>query len=207
MLVGRWVAAVLGEWGQHDQGVGRVDGRVRADAGGAHGLGDFGVLVGRWVAAVLWRSGQDDQSVGRSTGACVQTLKGHRSGVWSVCCRADGSRLFSGSGDRDDQGVGRVDGRVRADAGGAHGWRYSVCLSGDGSRLFSGSWDKTIKVWDVSTGACVQTLEGHSCSVFRCACRPRWVAAVLGECGQDDQGVGRVDGRVRADAGGAQQVA
>ena len=30
---------------------------------------------------------------------------------------------------------------------------YSVCVSADGSRLFSGSVDKTIKVWDVSTGA------------------------------------------------------
>jgi hypothetical protein len=38
----------------------------------------------------------------------------------------------------------------------------------DGSRLFSGSTDNTIKVWDVATGACLQTLEGHAravCSV------------------------------------------
>ena len=42
----------------------------------------------------------------------------------------------------------------------------SVCVSADGSRLFSGSRDKTIKVWDVATGACVQTLEGHTGSVF-----------------------------------------
>ena len=99
--------------------MGRVDGRVRADAGGAHGV-RFGMLVGRWETAVLGESGQDDQ------------------------------------------GVGRVDGRVRADMEGHTGFVWSVCLSGDGSRLFSGSVDKTIKVWDVSTGACVQTLEGHT---------------------------------------------
>ena len=32
----------------------------------------------------------------------------------------------------------------------------------EGGRLASGSWDKTIKVWEVATGACVTTLEGHS---------------------------------------------
>ena len=41
----------------------------------------------------------------------------------------------------------------------------SVCVSADGSRLFSGSRDNTIKVWDVATGACVQTLEEHTNSV------------------------------------------
>ena len=32
---------------------------------------------------------------------------------------------------------------------------WSVCVSVDGSRLFSGSYDDTIKVWDVTTGACM----------------------------------------------------
>ena len=51
--VGRWVAAVLGECRQHDQGVGRGDGRVLADAGGARALGVLAVLVGRRIPAVL----------------------------------------------------------------------------------------------------------------------------------------------------------
>ena len=38
----------------------------------------------------------------------------------------------------------------------------SVCVSVDGSRLFSGGGDRTIKVWNVATGACVQTLKGHT---------------------------------------------
>ena len=37
----------------------------------------------------------------------------------------------------------------------------------DGRRVVSGSDDKTLKVWDVETGECVATLEGHSESV-RC---------------------------------------
>ena len=31
-----------------------------------------------------------------------------------------------------------------------------------GGRLASGSGDQTIKVWDLATGACAATLEGHS---------------------------------------------
>ena len=43
----------------------------------------------------------------------------------------------------------------------------------DGRRVVSASEDKTLKVWDVATGECVATLEGHSHWV-RCA-----VSAVL----------------------------
>ena len=37
----------------------------------------------------------------------------------------------------------------------------------DGRRVVSASYDKTLKVWDVETGECVATLEGHSNDV-RC---------------------------------------
>ena len=45
---------------------------------------------------------------------------------------------------------------------------YSVAVFPDGRRVVSASWDKTLKVWDVATGKCVATLEGHSYCV-RCA--------------------------------------
>ena len=41
----------------------------------------------------------------------------------------------------------------------------------DGRRVVSGSNDQTLKVWDVATGECVATLEGHSgySNYVRCA--------------------------------------
>ena len=36
------------------------------------------------------------------------------------------------------------------------------CVFPDGRRVVSGSPDNTLKVWDVATGECVATLEGHS---------------------------------------------
>jgi WD40 repeat protein len=38
----------------------------------------------------------------------------------------------------------------------------SIAFSHDSTRLASASYDKTVKIWDASSGACLQTLEGHS---------------------------------------------
>jgi WD40 repeat protein/energy-coupling factor transporter ATP-binding protein EcfA2 len=44
---------------------------------------------------------------------------------------------------------------------------YSVSFSADGKTLASGSEDKTIKLWDVETGAEIRTLSGHTHTVYR----------------------------------------
>lgn len=45
----------------------------------------------------------------------------------------------------------------------------SVCLSADGRLALTGSSDKTLKLWDVETGRCLQTFEGHLDAVT-CVC-------------------------------------
>ena len=50
---------------------------------------------------------------------------------------------------------------VSADAEGHSDWVISVSFSPDGTKLASGCPD-TVKVWDVMSGQCLQTLEGHS---------------------------------------------
>jgi len=40
-------------------------------------------------------------------------------------------------------------------------WVTSAAFSCDGKTLASGSDDHTIKFWEISTGECLSTLEGH----------------------------------------------
>ena len=220
--------------------MGRGDRRVRADAAGAHELGGIGVRVGRWVAAVLGESHQYryDQVWDVATGACVQTLQGHTSWVWSVCVSADGSQLFSGSQDDTikvwdvatgacvqtlqghgvvnsvcvsttgrgcSRGVqttrgGRGHGRCVQTLQGHPGEVFSVCVSADG-RGCSREFDKTIKVWDVGRARACRRCRDTQVRWSRCACRPMGRGCSLG-VRQGDQGVGRGDGRVRADTAG-----
>jgi WD40 repeat protein len=48
----------------------------------------------------------------------------------------------------------------------------AVAFSPDGSQLASASNDRTVRLWDVATGAALQTLEGHSNSVLVIAFSP-----------------------------------
>ena len=49
---------------------------------------------------------------------------------------------------------------------------FSVAFSPDGKTLASGSLDFTVKLWDVSTGKELRTLEGHALEVYSVAFSP-----------------------------------
>ncbi|MFK8184655.1 MAG: NB-ARC domain-containing protein [Phormidesmis sp.] len=63
---------------------------------------------------------------------------------------------------------------------GHQNWVCSVVFSPDGTQLVSGSADRTVKVWDVQTGACLQTLEGHQNWVMSVAFSPDGTQLVSG---------------------------
>lgn len=42
----------------------------------------------------------------------------------------------------------------------------SIALSTDNDRVVSGSSDKTVRVWSISSGACVREFKGHTSNVY-----------------------------------------
>jgi small GTP-binding protein len=55
---------------------------------------------------------------------------------------------------------------------GHEGWVKSVAVSPDGTWAASGSDDKTVKIWDLATGAYWATLQGHESHVYSVAITP-----------------------------------
>ena len=49
---------------------------------------------------------------------------------------------------------------------------FSIAFSPNNQQLASGSDDGTIKIWDLTSGGCIQTLEGHSGYVWSVAFSP-----------------------------------
>jgi WD40 repeat protein len=127
-----------------------------------------------------------------ATGHCVRTFKGHESTVDAVALSPD--RLWAVSGSSDgtlrlwEVGTGRCvrtfersvkdvssvtwseDGR-KPESVPPHLAKIvrSVALSADGRLLLSGRLDNTLRLWELATGRCVRTFEGHTAGVFAVA--------------------------------------
>jgi WD40 repeat protein len=94
--------------------------------------------------------------------ACLQTLEGHSSCVYSVAFSHDSARLASASWDNTVKIWDTSSGACLQTLKGHSNFVTSVAFSHDSARLASASWDNTVKIWDTSSGACLQTLKGHS---------------------------------------------
>lgn len=86
----------------------------------------------------------------------VATLDAHRSRVWGVAATSE--FVVSGGGD----GVVRIWRRAQFECAATYDahWKdvYAVDIKQDGSQVMSAGFDRKIKLWDVNSGSCVQTI-------------------------------------------------
>jgi guanine nucleotide-binding protein subunit beta-2-like 1 protein len=95
-------------------------------------------------------------------------LKAHRGWVTSIATTYEQSSLVV-SASRDKKVMiweltpeGEAVGYARRSMGGHSEPVSSVVLSSDGQFALSGSWDRTMRLWDLNTGATARTFQGHA---------------------------------------------
>ena len=102
--------------------------------------------------------------------SCAVTFKGHKNAITTLAFDAQGTRLASGSLDTEivvwdvpgECGLVRLHGHKNAIT--------SVSFLGDNSAfLLSGSKDALVKLWDLQTQHCIQTLVNHRSEVWSLA--------------------------------------
>jgi WD40 repeat protein len=102
------------------------------------------------------------------TGKCLNVIQGHKSSITTITFSPDGIHIISGSSGstlkrtennlkifntETTECVRILDGHTQGIA--------SVEYNRAGNKIVSASWDGTIKIWDASTGTCLQTLLGY----------------------------------------------
>lgn len=113
----------------------------------------------------------------------VMTLEGHSLGVRSVVVLSNGKQAISASEDKTLRIWGLDNGRClrTLDIGDQHnikrqgnieergGYINALLLTQDQNHIILAMHDKTIKIWDLETGACTRIFEGHTERVYSLA--------------------------------------
>lgn len=112
------------------------------------------------------------------TGACLRTLRGYASRIFSLAFSPDGQYLVGGYEDHQIRIWQVATGNLVTVISGHTDEVRSVAFSPDGCLLASGSYDKTIKLWEIgdleeeSIVRCRTTLAGHENWVWSVAFSP-----------------------------------
>jgi WD40 repeat protein len=138
-------------------------------------------------------------------GTCIKTCRGHENEIFSVTFSPDNQTLVSASGDNVLRLWDVLTGKCIKISIGHESCVRSVAFSpippssplsrggsaldessdlkrlqGVGRILASGSDDRTVRLWDVATGECIQTLKGHEDCVRSVAFSPDGVTLASG---------------------------
>jgi WD40 repeat protein len=131
-------------------------------------------------------SGSGDKTVrlwDLASGKCLRTFEGHTAEVHSVSISPDGQFALSGGEDKMLRLWELPSGKCLRTLEGHADEVNSVCISPDGRCGLSGSGtslctgsapseDKTFRLWDLATGKCLRTLEGHTDGVISICISP-----------------------------------
>jgi WD40 repeat protein len=158
-------------------------------------------------------SGSRDASIkvwNRHTNKCVTTLLGHRDGVLCIkLLRAPQPWVISGSLDKTIK-LWTLNGDCLRSFHGHKDWVTSVEIVGSGEpfskpMIASCSADRSVRVWEVETGTCTTTFEGHPSPVLQCTAYGAAKPVVISGHGSTpavDLLVGAVGGTSGASGGG-----
>ena len=129
----------------------------------------------RWLAVGGWMPSNEIRLYDFASGELVALLAGHTNVVHALAFSADNAWLVSGQGGSTHQtaiiwnlATRQPDHILRG-----HTDRiYAVSFTPDNQRVVTGSYDHSLKLWDRSSGALIQTMTGHTDKIQAVAVTP-----------------------------------